>query len=89
MEAYSMDRPEDRDVVQQKRHHAPEDWVDKTAELHRYPGSDTDQGVHDRDREQIPADVLLDLAGNLHSCAFVLNARQHLDETARQTIAGG
>jgi membrane carboxypeptidase/penicillin-binding protein len=32
------------------------------------------------------ADVFLNLAGNLHSCAFVLEARQHLDETAQQTM---
>src|SRR5689334_516856 len=80
---YPGHRPEYRDVIQQKRQHSPEYGVAQAAELHRNPGCGADQGVHHCDREQIPADVLLNLTADLYGCAFVLEARQHLNETAQ------
>ena len=62
----------DRDVVQQECRRAPEYRIAQAAELHCNPGSDADQGVHHCDREQVPADVLLDLGGDLHGRALSL-----------------
>src|SRR5690348_15419350 len=86
---HSGHRPEDRDIVQQKRHHAPKYRVTEATELHRNPGSDADQSVNHRNGEQIPANILLNLACDLDSSAFVLKARQYLNEPAQQAIARG
>ena len=64
-----------------------QDRVAHPREPHRQGLSDTYCRVHDRDRDQIRGDVVLDLLRDFDDLALVAEARQYLDETAQEDIA--
>src|ERR1700737_1236893 len=78
----------DRHVVEQKGHCAPEDRFAHPREPHRQGHSDAYRRVHDRDRDQIRGDVVLDLLRDFDDLALVAEARQYLDETVEEDVAG-
>src|SRR3984893_10479024 len=79
---------EDRHIVEQKGHRPPEDRVAHPREPHRQCHGDAYCRVHDRDRDQIRGDVVLDLLRDFDDLALVAEARQYLDETVEEDVAG-
>src|SRR6202030_2235730 len=79
---------EDRHIVEQKGHRPPEDRVAHPREPHRQCHGDAYCRVHDRDRDQIRGDVVLDLLRDFDDLALVAEARQYLDETVQEDITG-
>src|SRR5271155_5697667 len=87
-ERHSGKRPEDRNVIQNERHSAPQYGIAEAASPHSQRGGGAYGGVHERDGHQICGNVFLDLLRQRDHPSLVLESRNNLDETAKERVSG-
>src|SRR5579883_3301022 len=81
-------RPDHRDIVEEERHHSPQQGIAEAADPGAEPDADADQKIHAADRHEIGRDVLFYFLRDGDGMLLVAEARQHLDQLAQEEIAG-